>query len=183
MFPGEDGRITFSSIRDGDSEISTMRPDGTGVKQLTRNAVEDFSSAFPPDGEKIVFAREVVFIMNADGTGVKRLAFNSRTDFNPICSPNGKKIAPRASFKLAEHRSLERESRESETSRLSFSSRRENPSRSRDYSGWQEGQVWVPRPATRDLEISAPQFGQGSPARAKTLSWCWNLPVSPNASW
>lgn len=99
-FPGENGRMTFSSIRDGDSEILTMRPDGTGVKQLTRNAVDDFSSSFSPDGKKIVFARDVllsngsedreIFIMNADGTGARRLTFSSGDDDEPTFSPDGK---------------------------------------------------------------------------------------------
>src|SRR3712207_5504743 len=59
-FPGENGRITFSSSRDGDSEIFTVRPDGTGEKQLTKNRLDDFAASFSPDGKKIVFARDIL---------------------------------------------------------------------------------------------------------------------------
>ena len=99
-FPGENGRITFSSNRDGDFEIFTVRPDGTGVKQLTKNKLDDFSSAFSPDGKKIVFMRDVllsdgirdreIFVMNADGTGERRLTFSSGDDADPTFSPDGK---------------------------------------------------------------------------------------------
>ncbi len=99
-FPGENGRLTFSSNRDGDLEIFTMRPDGTGVKQLTKNKVEDFSAAFSPDGRKIVFVRDIllsdgsedreIFIMNADGTGERRLTFSSGDDDDPTFAPDGK---------------------------------------------------------------------------------------------
>lgn len=36
-FPGLNGKIAFMSDRDGDPEIYTMNPDGTGLTQLTNN--------------------------------------------------------------------------------------------------------------------------------------------------
>jgi Tol biopolymer transport system component len=40
-FPGHNGKIAFSSNADGDDEIYTINPDGTGLAQLTHNTVPD----------------------------------------------------------------------------------------------------------------------------------------------
>ncbi|HZQ64955.1 MAG TPA: hypothetical protein VFA66_06995 [Gaiellaceae bacterium] len=64
------------------SNVITLRPDGTGVQQLTHETapnVRDLADGFSPDGKKIIFARTIdggpfqVYVMNADGTGVKQL--------------------------------------------------------------------------------------------------------------
>lgn len=86
-FPGRNGEIVFASARttgpginnpDGDLEIFTMNPGGTGIKQLTKNASTDASPTFSADGKKIVFHSQrtdsfEIFEMNADGTGQKNL--------------------------------------------------------------------------------------------------------------
>jgi Tol biopolymer transport system component len=69
---GTIGLIAFSSDRtttanpDGDEEISTVKPDGTNVTQLTDNtggedvfdfAPSDFDPAFSAHGTKITFVR------------------------------------------------------------------------------------------------------------------------------
>jgi Tol biopolymer transport system component len=64
------------------SNIYTVRPDGTGLRQLTherRSGVHDLADGFSPDGRWVIFARTVydgayqVYVMNANGTGVKQL--------------------------------------------------------------------------------------------------------------
>jgi len=40
---------------EGDYEIFKMNPDGTGLKQLTKNAVGDFEPTLSPDGQKVVY--------------------------------------------------------------------------------------------------------------------------------
>jgi Tol biopolymer transport system component len=49
------GPIAFSSFRHGRLDIYTMRPDGTGVRNLTRDAAPDFQPAWAPDGSLIAF--------------------------------------------------------------------------------------------------------------------------------
>jgi len=76
-FAGKNGRIAFMSNRDGDFEIFTMRPDGSGVKQLTRNKADDGIQECSPDGKKLVFASDrdedaEIFVMKADGSRVDR---------------------------------------------------------------------------------------------------------------
>ena len=60
----------------------TVRPDGTGLTQLTHETtagVHLLADGFSPDATKIVFARTVdggpfqVYVMNADGSSVKQL--------------------------------------------------------------------------------------------------------------
>jgi hypothetical protein len=49
-FPGPNGRIAFASDRDGDIDIYSMNPDGTGVRVLTNNSAIDTQPAVSPDG-------------------------------------------------------------------------------------------------------------------------------------
>jgi tol-pal system beta propeller repeat protein TolB len=103
-FPGHNGRIAFDSVRPGDSdlEIYTIRPDGTGLRQVTFNAKSDYSPAWSPDGLQIAFVRSEPF---ADGeiwvkdsrkdTRIARLTQltnNTVYDDGPAWSPDGSKI-------------------------------------------------------------------------------------------
>ncbi|MET0290861.1 MAG: hypothetical protein ABW136_00760 [Steroidobacteraceae bacterium] len=47
--------ILFTSLRTGDFELYTIRPDGKGLKQLTRDKDNDAHGRWSPDGERIVF--------------------------------------------------------------------------------------------------------------------------------
>jgi len=106
-FPGKNGKIVFTSDRttgtgvnnpEGDLEIFTMNPDGTGLKQLTKNVgATDASPSYSPDGKKMVFQSQrtgnfEIFVMNADGTGQKNLTKNPARELDPSYSPDGKKI-------------------------------------------------------------------------------------------
>lgn len=94
-------RIAFASSRDGDFEIYSMRPDGSDVRQLTRNATspasenDDSLPTWSPDATQIAFtstrdhegdgidAKEL-YVMNADGTQQRRL-----TEDEPSVVPAG----------------------------------------------------------------------------------------------
>src|SRR6266566_4874148 len=88
-FSGDDGN--------GNSEISIMNADGTGLTQLTHNAFNNFAPAWSPNGQQIAFYSDrdgdnEIFTMNADGTGETQLTDNVFNDFGPIWSPDGKQI-------------------------------------------------------------------------------------------
>ena len=75
---GVQGRIAFTSNRDGNDEIYVMNADGTGVTRLTDNPASDQQPAWSPDGSRIAFTSNRdgnfdIYVMNADGTGVTRL--------------------------------------------------------------------------------------------------------------
>lgn len=105
-FPGANGKIAFAAEPcdasfgcDGDSEIFTLRPDGSGRRQLTDNGFFDYSPNVSPDGRRIAFASERfgdvdIYTMSPSGGGVKNLTKNSRIhDNDPAWSPDGSKIA------------------------------------------------------------------------------------------
>ncbi|MGA9173945.1 MAG: cell wall-binding repeat-containing protein, partial [Thermoactinomyces sp.] len=95
-------KIVF--MRDGnpgaDFEIYVMNIDGTGLKQLTDNAVDDSYPDWSPDGSKIVFVRNVnqqkhIFVMNADGSNQVQYTPNADIDYaygQPRWSMDGKSI-------------------------------------------------------------------------------------------
>jgi TolB protein len=107
----DNGRIAFASDReDGDPEVYTMNPDGTGVTRLTFNVntgggfpLLDFWPSWSSDGAKIVYTsfrpsptpgppNGDVYIMNADGTGKIRITTNPAGDLDPAFFPDGSKI-------------------------------------------------------------------------------------------
>jgi TolB protein len=97
--------IMFSRIDEGDYEIYTIRPDGTGLRRLTHAPGNDAHQAWSPDGEWIVFTSarmgfkdEVIytnapqpygelFVMRADGSDVRQLTDNQWEDGTPAWQP------------------------------------------------------------------------------------------------
>lgn len=107
--------IMFSRQQDGAYEICTIKPDGTGLRQLTHDRGNDAHMGWSPDGEYIVFASsrkgfkdEVVytdapqpygdiFAMRYDGTDVRQLTDNQWEEGTPawVRSPGASTKADR----------------------------------------------------------------------------------------
>ncbi|HEX7325941.1 MAG TPA: hypothetical protein VF292_11420 [Rhodanobacteraceae bacterium] len=102
-------RIVFMREVGGNFEIFTIRPDGTGLKQLTHCRCNAAHPAWSPDGEKIVFTGSrmafkdeapltgdpqpygEIFVMDQDGTHVRQLTDNQWEDGAPTWRPEVRK--------------------------------------------------------------------------------------------
>ncbi len=99
-------RILFTSNRDGDFELYTVRPDGTDLRRLTHAPGNDAHSTWCAGGEWIVFSSSrtgfkdemalydsvpqpygEIFAMRADGTDVRQLTDNKWEDSGAVCVP------------------------------------------------------------------------------------------------
>lgn len=103
------GKIAFTSDRDGNQEIYVMNNDGTGQVRLTNNNDVNSLPAFSPDGMKIAFVSQQtsgaltanIKMMNADGTNQTELTSIGccqsqfpYLDYESLSwSPDGSKIA------------------------------------------------------------------------------------------
>ena len=95
-FPGTNGRIAFSTDFTPPSQIYTMRPNGSGLLQLTHvgSAPGARTPSWSPDGARIAFAwGQHIWVMNADGSGKAQLTSEDGfKDRQPSWSPDGLKI-------------------------------------------------------------------------------------------
>ncbi len=112
-----DGRIVFTSVRDGDMEIYSMNADGSDVRRLTHREGPDGGPFFSPDGKQIVFrgrslesGRELddyrrllklglwrptsleIFVMNDDGSNLRQVTNLKAASFAPFFTPDGTRI-------------------------------------------------------------------------------------------
>ena len=90
--------IAFSSRADGNSEIFTVKSDGTGLRNVTNNPLLDSSPVFSSDGTAIVFARDTygraqLFRMDVNGGGQRRIMDKEGYEMNPAVSPDGVHLA------------------------------------------------------------------------------------------
>jgi Tol biopolymer transport system component len=101
-FPGENGKITFDSNRDGGNyDIYVMNADGSEQTRLTTDPGIDEDPNWSPDGTKIAFnsirdGNREIYVMNADGSEQTRLTTDPGSDDGPDWSPDGTKIAFRS---------------------------------------------------------------------------------------
>ncbi len=112
-----DGRVVFTSVRDGDMDIYSMNGDGSDVRRLTNLPGPDGGAFFSADGSQIVFrgnhpqpgtdlddyrtllkkalwrpTQLQVFVMNRDGSNLRQVTHYPAANWAPYFSPDGKKI-------------------------------------------------------------------------------------------
>lgn len=100
-----DGRtIAFQSNERGDLlDLYLVRPDGTGLRRLTRtpsdpNREGALGAAWSPDGRSIAFADDRngyadIYVVRRDGTRLQRLTRTDVDESSPTWSPDGHRIA------------------------------------------------------------------------------------------
>jgi Tol biopolymer transport system component len=90
------GRILFSQLNGEHQDIYAVRPDGSGLRRLTKSRGEAVWPDPSPDGRKIVYeddesTRAVIAVIDADGTH-RRVLTPSGFQGQPAWSPDGRWI-------------------------------------------------------------------------------------------
>lgn len=119
-------RIVFTSMRDGDLELYTMRIDGGDIRRVTNTLGYDGGAFFSPDGKQLLWrasrpstADEIteykallaeglvkptnmeLYIANADGTGARKITDLSQANWAPFWHPSGRKVIFASNHKSA----------------------------------------------------------------------------------
>jgi outer membrane protein OmpA-like peptidoglycan-associated protein/Tol biopolymer transport system component len=90
-----DGKtIVFASNIAGDYNIYSVRPDGSGLQQLTSRTDLDVEPTWSPDGESICFVSNVhkgwnLWMMKSDGTRLTQLTTHPKFDGGPSWGRDG----------------------------------------------------------------------------------------------
>jgi Tol biopolymer transport system component len=82
-------------------EIMVMNADGSGKRQVTRNAKANFAPYFHPNGRQIIFASNMndprgrnfdLFLINLDGSALEQVTFNDTFDGFPMFNRDGSRL-------------------------------------------------------------------------------------------
>jgi Tol biopolymer transport system component len=112
-----DGRIVFTSVRDGDMDLYLMNADGSGVRRLTNRPGPDGGPFFSRDGSLIVWRGKAItdskelqeyrsllreelwrptdleiFVMRSDGSDVRQVTNLGGSSFAPYIHPDNRRI-------------------------------------------------------------------------------------------
>jgi TolB protein len=112
-----DGKLVFTSMRDGDLDIYTMDSKGRHVRRLTNELGYDGGPFWSYDGKQIVYRAYhpqtenekadyvgllkqnlirptilEIWVMNADGSNKRQVTRNGKANFAPYFFPDGKRI-------------------------------------------------------------------------------------------
>ena len=111
------GKLVFTSMRDGDLDIYTMDANGKNVRRLTTELGYDGGPFWSYDGKQIVYRAHhpqtekekadylallkqnlirpsvlEIWVMNADGSNKRQVTRNGKANFAPFFFPDGKRI-------------------------------------------------------------------------------------------
>jgi Tol biopolymer transport system component len=111
------GKLVFTSMRDGDLDIYTMEADGKHLRRLTNELGYDGGPFWSPDGKQIVYRAYhpqtekekadyssllrqnlirpttlEIWVMNADGSNKRQVTRNGKANFAPYFFPDNKRI-------------------------------------------------------------------------------------------
>lgn len=94
------GLVALQCYAGGTFHIWTMKPDGTGLKQVTTGHGDDREPRLSPDGTTIAFASDRAFkksydiwTVKVDGSDLKQITTSDADEFEPAWSPDGTHIA------------------------------------------------------------------------------------------
>ena len=93
---GPDGRIVFVREMSGQIDLWIVNADGSGLRQVTKDATFDHEPVITPDGKYIVWTSDRsglphIWRMNIDGSDAKQLTTGDTfDDGNPHISPDGR---------------------------------------------------------------------------------------------
>jgi len=127
-----DGRIAFTSVRDGDMEIYSMNGDGSDVRRLTNRLGPDGGPFWSRDGKRLVFRGRPIgpgpeledyrsllkqglwrptslelYVMNRDGSGLQQVTKDGAASFAPYFTPDGTRIIYASNVKDPKGRNFE----------------------------------------------------------------------------
>jgi TolB protein len=99
---GRNGLLAYQAQVGKHTQLFTIRPDGSGARQITRLRDSDaLDAAWSPNGQRVAFARAYaagtpqehldIVVMNADGSGLHAFGLHGRNG-EPSWSPDGRKI-------------------------------------------------------------------------------------------
>jgi Tol biopolymer transport system component len=90
--------IAFTRLEGDAYDVLTMRPDGTGVRNLTAHPSDDVEPCWSPDGRRIAFASDRggdfdIFVLDLADGSLQPLTSGPADDRHPAWSPDGSSIA------------------------------------------------------------------------------------------
>ncbi len=113
----KDGKLVFTSMRDGDLDIYTMDANGKHVRRLTNELGYDGGPFWSYDGKQIVYRAYhpqtekektdylallkqslirpttlEIWVMDADGSNKRQVTHNGKANFGPYFFPDGKRV-------------------------------------------------------------------------------------------